>query len=340
MKRFWMKKSCCDNKTTFQCQKCLATFKLRSGLNRHVERAKCISKEAKRQANTNLRSAKARIETIGGENLDKHYLYKTNINTSKVELVPYFGVRSVGLTLVEEDGDKVIAEIDRAGLAFLSGLCHEDLVLEKFEKFDGPLFKNVVAGATVDDDLKDGEKLVLYFHRPDPPLDVHGRSRRVYRKASRYFPTTRQQQYCDKAIEKNPYASASSLFGGMKLHFGYELREDGTPMHYTKSYIKVKLAEKVKKDKQNRIVVALRAKENREASKEEPPRKKLKNETSKPSKPKPGPVKEVEGDSDSEDGEVSSDDSDSDGSDSDGSDDEEEEVLTDDDDDDEAAMED
>ena len=167
--------------------------------------------------------------------------------------------------------------------------------------------------------------MILYFHRPDPPssLPLDGCSWRVYRKASRYYPT-KTQQYIDQAIKKNPYASAKSFFDGMKLFLGASfVRMMALQFTTQRSSSKPKLAEKVKKEKRNRIAIVRANDKKEEGEKEEhPPSKKLKDRCTFVKEKVE--EEEVESDSDIDSGGDGNDDSD-------GEEVEEEGILTDDD---------
>jgi hypothetical protein len=246
-----MRMDCCDQRLTFVCKKCGVRLKSLRALARHEAKLPtCVDKKLKAQKRRQSLDVKAQVNVVEEENIIKHQEFKSNLNTATVSLSPLFGISSIGITLEVCDHNLVVADVINNGLAFYSGLIHRGFILMEVNG-ESPMIGDVDCIDTVALSWRSStkKKVTLKFLRPDPQLPYHGCHRKLFRKEHRFKPEPRQLDYFHKCLKKNPFASSQELHVAMKIEFGNELRDDLTPMYFTKKYISNLRKEEKKKAK-------------------------------------------------------------------------------------------
>jgi hypothetical protein len=206
----------------------------------------CVDRKLEAQKRRRSLDVQWRVHVIEKANIIKHKEFKSNLNTATVSLTPFFGITSIGISLEVHNDKLVVMDVSNNGLAFYSGSIHRGFILEEV---------NGKKLNTADVDSIDAvvhEKITLKFLRPDPELPIRGCHRNLFKKKRQFKPEPRQIEFFNICYKKNPLVSSLDLFSAMKVEFGNdELRDDLTPMYFTKSYISNLIKDETRKQKES-----------------------------------------------------------------------------------------
>lgn len=243
-----------DRNTRFVCHECGKMLKSQRALDKHHLMVKCFNKvQAAKKKIAN--SAPAKIVACEVKNKEEHAHFKRDLDVVSVKLVPKYGINSIGVTLSSNGHDLVVEEVSSSGLAFFTSSIRKGLILLRIDNKNA--FDADQDLGLLNHDLAQGEELVVEFKKPDPPLPHHGFARKGFRQSSKYNWEPCQKKFLEDCFKRNPIISSRVLFCGMQAHFGYQLREDSTPMWAPRRLVSEWIKDKIKSAKKSKIAAQM-----------------------------------------------------------------------------------